>query len=278
MKKCNFCFEEKEETDFPKKGAKCKSCVSAYKKEYAHKNKEIIKEKRKKYYNDNKETLSDKKREYYQNNKEEIIERVKEYYADNKEKIKEYKDTYNKNNYDVDYHKEYREKNKVSISEKRKEYYKKNKEEIKQKVSDYTSENREYVNKRKKNNRDKNKKYYNELNRKYIKNKKSNNPLFKLTCSIRSLISQSFKGQYTKKSKKTIEILGCTFDEFKIYIESQFTEEMNWNNYSIYWQLDHKIPISWAKDENEVYRLNHYTNFQPLYWKENISKGNRRSD
>jgi hypothetical protein len=53
---------------------------------------------------------------------------------------------------------------------------------------------------------------------------------------------------------------------------------MYWENYADYWQLDHKIPISWAKNEEEVYELNHYTNFQPLFWKENISKGNRRSD
>jgi hypothetical protein len=86
------------------------------------------------------------------------------------------------------------------------------------------------------------------------------------------------RGQYTKKSKKTIQILGCSFEEFKVYIESQFTEEMCWENYATYWQLDHKTPISWAKNENEVYELNHYTNFQPLHWKENISKGNKRSD
>lgn len=96
---------------------------------------------------------------------------------------------------------------------------------------------------------------------------------------IRTLISQSFKGQFTKKSKKTIEILGCnSFDEFKIHIESKFTDEMNWGNYASYWQLDHKTPISLAKNEKEVYELNHYTNFQPMYWKDNISKGNRRSD
>jgi len=127
-------------------------------------------------------------------------------------------------------------------------------------------------------NRDMNKEYYNSLNREYIKKKKDIDPLFRLTCSIRTLISQSFKYQYTKKAKKTIEILGCSYDEFKFYIESQFTEEMYWENYADYWQLDHKIPISWAKNEEEVYELNHYTNFQPLFWKENISKGNRRSD
>ena len=93
----------------------------------------------------------------------------------------------------------------------------------------------------------KNKEKYYELNRIYITNKKDNNPLYKLSCSIRTLISQSIKIRYTKKSKKTIEILGCSFEEFKIHIESKFTLEMNWENYATYWQLDHIIPISWQK-------------------------------
>ena len=87
----------------------------------------------------------------------------------------------------------------------------------------------------------------------------------------------SFKLQYTKKAKKTTEILGCDFETFKEHIESQFNENMNWDNYATYWQLDHKTPVSWAKTEGEVYELNHYTNFQPLYWVENYTKGNRWS-
>jgi hypothetical protein len=71
---------------------------------------------------------------------------------------------------------------------------------------------------------------------------------------------------------------GLAFEEFRIHIESLFTEEMNWSNYATYWQLDHKIPISWANSEDDVYRLNHYTNFKPMYWRDNIIKGNRSSD
>ena len=52
---------------------------------------------------------------------------------------------------------------------------------------------------------------------------------------------------------------------------------MSWNNYGE-WHLDHKTPISWAKTEEEVYRLNNYNNFQPLWAIENTSKGNKWSD
>ena len=248
MKKCNYCLIEKDLIDFPKKGAKCKSCMSSSNKMY------------------------------YNKNRSKVIEQVKVYTNNNIEKIKEYKKTYNKENPNLDYHKKYREDNKELISEKRKEYYEKNKEVIKEKVKLYNSENREYVNKRKCDKRNSKKEYYNSLNRDYIRNKKDSDPLFKLKCSIRSLISQSFKLKYTSKSKKTIEILGCDYECFKHYIENQFTDDMSWDNYATYWQLDHKIPISWAKNEYEVYELNHYTNFQPLFWRDNISKGNKWSD
>ena len=52
---------------------------------------------------------------------------------------------------------------------------------------------------------------------------------------------------------------------------------MCWNNYATYWQLDHIIPISWAKTEEDVYKLNHYSNFQPLNWLKNIKKSNKYS-
>jgi len=248
MKKCNYCLEEKDLIEFPKKGAKCKECTSNHKKRY-----------------------------YYEN-RDDLLSKAKEYAIKNSERIKEYKNDYNKNNPNLDYHKKYREDNKKLISEKRKEYYEKNKEEIKEKVREYINDNREYVNNRKKQNRDNKKEYYNELNRAYVSNKKKNDSLYRLKCSIRNLISQSFKSQFTKKSKKTIEILGCDYECFKNHIENQFTEDMNWDNYAIYWQLDHKIPISWSNTELEVYELNKYTNFQPLYWKDNITKGNRWSD
>ena len=39
--------------------------------------------------------------------------------------------------------------------------------------------------------------------------------------------------------------------------------------------MDHIIPISSAETEEDIYRLNHYTNFQPLYWEDNLRKGNK---
>lgn len=106
---------------------------------------------------------------------------------------------------------------------------------------------------------------------KRVKSRMSIDILYKLSYNIRSLISISFKlNNYSKKSK-TNNILGCSFEEFKKYLESKFEPWMNWDNKGLYngelnygWDIDHIIPSSSAKNEEELIKLNHYTNLQPL--------------
>lgn len=89
--------------------------------------------------------------------------------------------------------------------------------------------------------------------------------------SIRNLIRDKIKkGGYTKESK-TSEILGCSFEEFKLYLESKFEPWMTWENYGLYnsktnygWDIDHIIPISSSKTKEDIIKLNHYTNLQPM--------------
>jgi hypothetical protein len=123
----------------------------------------------------------------------------------------------------------------------------------------------------------KNKEKINHWRKKYRDNKFSINPVYKLSHNIRCLISKYLNKLGYIKSEKTESILGCSFEEFKSYIESQFREGMSWENHGK-WHLDHKTPISWAKSEEMVLELNHYTNFQPLWAKDNLVKGNKYSD
>lgn len=104
--------------------------------------------------------------------------------------------------------------------------------------------------------------------------RKTNDPLFKLSTNIRSMLSTYIKSNGIKKIKTSEEILGCNFNQLKIYLESKFLDGMNWVNYGE-WHIDHIIPISYAKSELEIYELNHYSNLQPLWSKDNLSKGNR---
>jgi hypothetical protein len=104
--------------------------------------------------------------------------------------------------------------------------------------------------------------------------KRKNDPLFKLSCNLRSLIGICIKNQGYSKKTRTAAILGCDYEFFHLYMEMQFKPGMNWDNQGE-WHIDHKTPISWAKTEEEVIKLNHYTNLQPLWAVENIQKGNR---
>lgn len=97
---------------------------------------------------------------------------------------------------------------------------------------------------------------------------------FKLICTLRSSLSESIKKNRLIKKFKTLDLLGISIEEFKLFIESKFKEGMSWNNYGE-WHLDHIIPISYGKTIDEIYELSYYTNFQPLWMKENCSKGNR---
>ncbi len=135
------------------------------------------------------------------------------------------------------------------------------------------------------NNRERYAEYYRKKNEKYKdkyrKSKLERNtarrkvdPLFKLTGNIRTLISKTIREFGVSKKSKSYIILGCSFEEFKIYLEKQFINGMTWDNYGE-WHLDHKKPISLAKTEEEIYEFNHYSNFQPLWQFDNLSKGNK---
>jgi hypothetical protein len=106
---------------------------------------------------------------------------------------------------------------------------------------------------------------------KNVKIRLSKDPKYRLKGNIRRLLLQSItRGGYSKKSL-TNEILGIDYKGFYLYIENQFTDGMSWDNRGL-WELDHKIPASLGKTEEEIIKLNHYTNFQPLWRKDNRIK------
>ena len=117
----------------------------------------------------------------------------------------------------------------------------------------------------------------------YLSERRKNDPLFRLITNTRNLINNSFKIMDFSKSSRTQEILGCSFEEFKAYLESKFEPWMTWNNRGLYngqdnfgWDIDHIIPLSIASSEEELVKLNHFTNLQPLCSKINrdIKKNN----
>lgn len=98
---------------------------------------------------------------------------------------------------------------------------------------------------------------------------------FALKVRLRNLIRNSFRrGGYNKFEKKTEDIIGINYNDFKKYMESKFLEGMSWTNRGE-WHIDHIIPLSSATSEDEIIKLCHYLNLQPLWGEDNIKKGDK---
>lgn len=168
--------------------------------------------------------------------------------------------------------KEYREKNKYKLKEKRKE----NKDKIKEWNKNWSLKNKEHRKKYMRLWRLKNKNHICLYNKKYRSSDTDVVKKIKLAKNIRTRINIGFKNNKFIKNAETVIILGCDFDFLKKYLESKFSEGMNWENYGRSgWHVDHIIPLSSAKNEEEMYRLCHYTNLQPLWAIDNITKSNK---
>ena len=77
-----------------------------------------------------------------------------------------------------------------------------------------------------------------------------------------------------KKNTKTNIILGCSYEQFIIHLENQFTDGMQWDNYGE-WHIDHIIPLATALTESDIITLNYYTNLQPLWATDNLAKSDK---
>lgn len=183
------------------------------------------------------------KKKYREENKQKISDNNKKYREDNLEKLKRKE-------------KSYYIKNKEIINERVKKYYRLNREKCLKTGKDWVIKNRDRV----RSNQNKNKKRRCEID-----------IVYRLGLSIRSRISESIRCKGYKKNTKTYKILGCDYEKFKIHLEGMFEPWMSWDNFGLYngdlnygWDIDHIIPLSSAKTEEDLIRLNHYTNLQPL--------------
>ena len=110
--------------------------------------------------------------------------------------------------------------------------------------------------------------------RDYRLHKRQTDALFKIKNNLRNRLYKSLKRIKENKNTSTINFLGVNYKEFKAHIENQFKDGMTWDNYGE-WHIDHIIPLSSAKTEEELIKLFHYTNTQPLWAEENIKKGSK---
>jgi hypothetical protein len=147
------------------------------------------------------------------------------------------------------WNKSYYQKNKENILQFRKEYYKKNTMQIKQHQKEY-----------------------------YKKKKKilSDELSDKLATNLRIRLCKAL--HRNQKRGSAVKDLGCSIIELKQYLESKFQPRMNWNNWGKDgWHIDHIKPLSFfdLSNRNQLLEAVHYTNLQPLWASDNMSKGNK---
>lgn len=123
--------------------------------------------------------------------------------------------------------------------------------------------------------RNKNKDKVNSKSVKYEKDRKKIDPKYKLIRNIRTRIYNFLRNKNITKSNKTINIIGCSPEFLKSYIENKFIDGMSWDKFGKEIHIDHIIPLSSAKNEEEVFKLCHYTNLQPLWSVDNLKKGSK---
>lgn len=167
----------------------------------------------------------------------------KQYFLKNKERLIAKNKKYIENNKQkmLEYYKNYNISRIESAKQYRKEYYQKNKQIINKKVLEAKKK---------------------DLNK-------------KIAHSLRNRIVKALNG--ILKSEKTINLLGCTINQFRIHLEKQFTEQMNWQNYGSYWHIDHIKPCASynLKEEIQQKECFNYKNLRPLEAKENLKKGKK---
>ena len=101
----------------------------------------------------------------------------------------------------------------------------------------------------------------------------------RLADNLRSRLRKAIKNN--QKTGSAVDDLGCSIEELKIYLESQFQDNMSWDNYGLKgWHIDHIIPLA-SFDltiEEEFKKACHYTNLQPLWAKDNLIKGAKHDE
>lgn len=163
--------------------------------------------------------------------------------------------------------------NSTNVKENKKKYYQNNSEKVKERAKSYRIKNTEAIREKKSLYQTSNKSKRNE----YLRERYNNDVLYRISVNVRSTILKAFKRNGFSKKSKSADILGCSFIELKLHIESQFKIGMTWDNHGE-WHIDHKIPLSWAKNEDEMKELCNYKNLQPLWSFENLSKKNYYSN
>ena len=195
-----------------------------------------------------------------------------------------------RNEYKKEYSKKYRNKNRDLLSQKNKRWREKNKDQLKLKSKEYYDKNKDIIVEKAKEYYKKNKNKildyhhkYNKDNSKllvekayiYQKKKVSTDELYKFKRVIRACILSSFKRKNHRKQSLSKDILGIDLDDAWEYLKETWKSNYKTKYNGEPYHIDHIVPLSTAKNEEDVIRLCHYTNLQLLKPEDNLEKSDR---
>jgi hypothetical protein len=268
-RKCSKCHELKEYKHFYKDGFKNKKqlykhfcsdcskkmCASMAYKDYHRRYRLLNKEKqnlyRKEYYLNNKEKFKKDTKKYYLNNKVAVAANSRKWLKTEKGKL--YTKKRRASMVYKDYHRRYCLLNKEKQNFYNVEYYQKNREHLNKINGAWSKKNRNRISLRNKERRKK------DIN-------------FKMREVLRRRIKQAIKRGY--KFTSTINLLGTSIPNVIKYLEKKFKPGMTWENHGK-WHIDHIRPCAHfdLTDTKQQLECFHYTNLQPLWAFDNMSKG-----
>lgn len=252
QKICYKCKECKPASDSPvlKTGrlhSYCTLCRRSVDRENYKKNRSKIRVRQAKYRDENRERVNKQKKNHYVENAKLILER----------------------------NKLWRERNKDKVRANQRLYVK-------------TEKGREVVKKSGKKYREKNKEKYRLWQKEWRKSEKGKSllaqrrscPKNKLYRSVLGSIYGKLKRVGARKRKSLTDSLPYSLTDLKIHLESKFLPGMTWDNYGIEgWHIDHIVPHSNFEydslDHSDFLACWALENLQPMWAKDNISKGNK---
>jgi hypothetical protein len=157
------------------------------------------------------------------------------------------------------YSEKYKDNNLEKYKQSQHEHYLRNKDKFNENAKRWGKKNRKHINEK-------------------IKQRMKDDICFKLSYILRGRIRGALNFKRIKKCNRTVDLIGCSAKELKLFLESKFQNGMNWKNYGFNgWHIDHIIPCSkfdLSKIEEQK-KCFHYSNLQPLWAKDNLIKHNK---
>lgn len=152
------------------------------------------------------------------------------------------------------YQRQYSEQNKESCNAIKTEWAKKNRDKVLAANKLWREKNRAVINEKR-------------------KARRHNDPAYKIKDALSTRVRLACKAQGVAKSQSITKLIGCTPQELKLHLESQFVDGMSWDNHGA-WHIDHIKPLAAfdLTDTAQQLAAFHWTNMQPLWASDNIAK------